>query len=73
MDEFQDDAEIDVFIGQTSGGSAGQDGEGGADSLATGVADIFHVGFHARIKFADLLPIAGFNLFDMGPDEVEGK
>ena len=71
MDEFEDDAEIDVVVIQFSGGSAGQDGEGGANALAVGFANILHVGFHTGVEFANLFADAGLDLCDMRTNEVE--
>lgn len=73
VDEFEDDADFQVVIGDAAGGAADEDGEGGADAFAGSVADVGDVGFDGGIEAADLFADGDFDAFEFWADEFEGE
>ena len=73
VDELEDDADFQVVVGDAAGGAADEDGEGGADALAGGVADVGDVGLDGGIEAADLLADGDFHALEFRADEFEGK
>ena len=55
VDELEDDAEFSSVLGHAAGGAAGEDGEGGADAFAGGVADVGDVALDGGIELGGLL------------------
>ena len=54
-------------------GLAGQDGQGRADALAAGLADILDIALHGGFKQGGLFPDGQFHFSQSGGDEFKGK
>ena len=61
------------FCDRSVGGSSGEDGEGGSDSFATALTNVFHVGFNSWVKGVHLLADHFLDLFDVRTNEFKGE
>ena len=73
VDEFEDDADFQVVVGDTARGSADENGEGGPDAFAGGVADVGDIWLDGGIEATDLFADGDFHALEFRADEFKGK
>lgn len=72
VDELDDGGEADVVFGDTAGGGAGEEGEGGADAFAAGLAGVGNVRDDGGVEGGGLGAYLAFDCFEVGGDFGEG-
>ena len=73
VDHLEDDGETGVVFGHAAGGAAGEEGEGGADALARGFADVADVALDTGVESVGLLADGGLNDLHLRAHQVEGE
>ena len=62
-----------MVVGHAADRAADEDGEGGADTFAGGVADVGDIGLDGGIEGTDLFADRDFHAFEFRADELEGE